>query len=201
MNVKPADGWKMDTTGGHGQGASHEASWSAGQCGQQRRWAVAGLPLALGFTHRDPIPEEKMTRKSLGVLALAVLVGAGACGVRSQTVEMNPASTRAATCLNAVEVYEGRTDVPADYYELAWIEAEGSGVWTSDAQLREVMRRRAAEAGANGLIANTVQQNKVGVNVLGDAVGARTATARVSGLAIWMPAHAERVRLACGPAR
>jgi hypothetical protein len=145
--------------------------------------------------------EDTMKGRSMSVLALATIVAAGACGVRSQTVDMSRAPNRPATCLAAVEVYDGRADVPADYYELAWIEAEGSGVWTTDSQLREVMRRRAAEAGANGLIANPVQQNKVGVNVLGEAVGARTSTARVSGLAIWMPAHDDRVRLACGPSR
>lgn len=61
------------------------------------------------------------------------------------------------------------------------------------------MKKRAAEAGANGLIANPVQQNKTGVNVLGEAVGAHTATARASGLAIWIPADGDRTRLACGP--
>ena len=57
---------------------------------------------------------------------------------------------------------------------------------------------RAAQVGANGIIVNDVSQNKTGVNVLGEAVGAKTATARASGLAIWMPAGADRTRLACG---
>jgi hypothetical protein len=139
--------------------------------------------------------------KVMSAMALAAVAVLGGCGVRSQTVEMAPALSRAPTCVNAIEVYESRAEVPANYYEVAWIETEGSGVWTTDAQLREVMRRRAAEAGANGLISNTVEQNKTGVNVLGEALGARTSTARVSGLAIWMPAHESRVTLACGPAR
>jgi hypothetical protein len=105
---------------------------------------------------------------------------------------------RAATCVNAVEVYSGRADVPADYYELAWINAEGNSIWTTDNQMRDVMRKRAAEVGANGLIANPVQQNKTGVNVLGEAVGANTATAKASGLAIWMPSQSGRATLACG---
>jgi hypothetical protein len=36
------------------------------------------------------------------------------------------------------------------------------------------MKTQAAAVGANGLIANPVQANKTGVNVLGEAVGAHT---------------------------
>lgn len=136
--------------------------------------------------------------KALSILPIALAFGVAACGVRTKTVDINPRMSRAATCLNAVEVYASRGDVPADYYELAWIEAEGNSVWTTDAQMRETMRKRAAEVGANGLIANPVQQNKTGVNVLGEAIGAKTATSKASGLAIWIPSQSDRVRLACG---
>jgi hypothetical protein len=88
--------------------------------------------------------------------------------------------------------------VPTNYYELAWVEAEGNSVWTSDEQIVQKMKTQAAAVGANGLIANPVQANKTGVNVLGEAVGAHTATARASGLAIWMPGQSDRTRLACG---
>jgi hypothetical protein len=64
--------------------------------------------------------------------------------------------------------------------------------------MRTEMQKRAAEAGANGLIANPVDQNKTGVNVLGEAVGAHTATAKASGLAIWIPANAAQTRQTCG---
>lgn len=140
-----------------------------------------------------------MQRIRFGALALALIVGSTACGVKSTTTEMNPNVSRRPTCENAVMTFEGRSDVPSSYYELAWIEVEGNSVWTKDKQLEDKMKKRAAESGANGLIANPVQQNKTGVNVLGEAVGAKTATARASGLAIWIPAHDDRTRLACGP--
>ena len=136
--------------------------------------------------------------KAFKVLPVALALGAAACGVRTTTTDVNPRVSRAATCINAVEVYASRADVPANYYELAWINAEGNSVWTSDNQMRETMRKRAAEVGANGLIANPVQTNKTGVNVLGEAVGANTATAKASGLAIYMPSQQDRVTLACG---
>ncbi len=136
--------------------------------------------------------------KVFKILPVALVFGAAACGVRTTTTDVNPRMARAATCVNAVEVYDGRGDVPANYYELAWINAEGNSVWTTDNQMRETMRKRSAEVGANGLIANPVQQNKAGVSVVGEAIGANTATAKASGLAIWMPSQSDRATLACG---
>ena len=130
--------------------------------------------------------------------AVALLFVTGACGVKTKTTDISPSINRNPTCENGVEVYSSRADVPNSYYELAWIQAEGNSVWTTDAQMRSEMRKRAAQVGANGIIVNDVSQNKTGVNVLGEAVGAKTATARASGLAIWMPAGADRTRLACG---
>jgi hypothetical protein len=131
--------------------------------------------------------------------AAAVLLTAGvACGVKSKSTDISPSISRSPTCENAVEVYNSRAEVPNSYYELAWISAEGNSVWTTDAQLRSEMRKRAAESGANGIIVNAVSQNKTGVNVLGEAVGANTATQRATGLAIWIPSGSDRTRLACG---
>jgi len=131
-------------------------------------------------------------------VAVALLFATGACAVKTQSHDISPSISRNPTCENAVQIFNSRADVPSSYYELAWIEATGNSVWTTDAKMRSEMQKRAAEAGANGLIVNDVSQNKTGVNVLGEAVGAKSATARSSGLAIWIPAGADRTRLACG---
>ncbi len=133
-----------------------------------------------------------------GSLALSFALAAAACGVKSKTTDVSPSLSRSPTCENAVTVFDGRADVSSSYYELAWIQVEGNSVWTTDNQLRDKMKKRASEVGANGLIANPVQQNKTGVNVLGEAVGAGSATAKSSGLAIWIPSENDRTRLACG---
>jgi len=132
------------------------------------------------------------------MVALSAAVGLMGCHTTGRTVDVSPNLNRRPTCANAVTVFEGRHDVPTNYYELAWVEAEGNSVWTSDEQIVQKMKTLAAAHGANGLIANPVQANKTGVNVLGEAVGAHTATARASGLAIWMPGQSDRTRLACG---
>lgn len=138
-----------------------------------------------------------MPRTNLLTVTVALLAATSACHVKSNTTPVSPVS-RMPTCANAVVVYDSRYDVPSDYQELAWIDVEGNSVWTTDAQMRSKMQDKAAEVGANGLIANAVRENKAGVNVIGEALGAHTATSRASGLAIWMPAQRDRAMSACG---
>jgi hypothetical protein len=105
---------------------------------------------------------------------------------------------RAPTCAAAIAVYNSRADVPYDYYELAWIEASGNSVWTTDNQLQTQIRNGAAKVGANAVIVNPVTQSKSTVKILGEAIGTNSATQKASALAIYMPGDAARVRSACG---
>jgi hypothetical protein len=139
------------------------------------------------------------TRTIKGVtLACALAVGAACAGVRKTTTDINPSMSRAPTCAAAIAVYNSRSDVPYDYYELAWIEAEGTSVWTTDNQLQTQIRNGAAKVGANAVVINPVEQSKTAIKVLGEAIGTKSATQRASALAIYMPRDAARVRTACG---
>jgi len=131
-------------------------------------------------------------------LACALAAGSACAGVKKTTTDINPRMNRAPTCANAIAVYNSRADVPRDYYELAWIQASGNSVWTSDNQLQTQIRNGAAKVGANAVIVNPVQASKSTVKVLGEAIGANSATAKASALAIYMPGEAARVRAACG---
>lgn len=131
-------------------------------------------------------------------LALTLAVGSACAGVRKTTTDVNPSLSRAPTCAAAIAVYNSRADVPFDYYELAWIEAQGNSVWTTDNQLQQQIRNGAGKVGANAVIVNPVEQNKTAVKVLGEVVGAKSATQKASALAIYMPGDAARVRTACG---
>jgi hypothetical protein len=133
-------------------------------------------------------------------LACALAAGSACAGVKKTTTDINPSMNRAPTCANAIAVYNSRSDVPYDYYELAWIQASGNSVWTSDNQLQTQIRNGAAKVGANAVIVNPVQASKSTVKVLGAAIGANSATAKASALAIYMPGDAARVRAACGTA-
>ncbi|HET7614405.1 MAG TPA: hypothetical protein VFK26_10810 [Gemmatimonadaceae bacterium] len=133
-------------------------------------------------------------------LGAALAVSAACAGVKKTTTDINPAMERAPTCAAAIAVYNSRADVPYDYYELAWIEASGNSVWTTDNQLQTQIRNGAAKVGANAVIINPVEQSKSGVKVLGEAIGAKSATQKATALAIYMPRDAARVRTACGAA-
>ena len=128
-------------------------------------------------------------------LALAVV---SACGVRKTTTDVSPSMQRAPTCAEAIATYASRSDVPSDYYELAWIEAEGNSVYTTDNKLQEAIRNGAAKVGASAVIANPVEQSKTTVKVLGEAVAMSSATQKTSALAIYLPADRSRVMAACG---
>jgi hypothetical protein len=131
-------------------------------------------------------------------LAVAFAVGSACAGVRKTTTDVNPNVNRAPTCAAAIAVYNSRADVPYDYYELAWIQAEGNSVWTTDNQLQTQIRNGAAKVGSNAVIINPVEQNKTTVKILGEVIGSSSATQKASALAIYMPQDAPRVRTACG---
>ena len=140
-----------------------------------------------------------MRTTPMKALALVTaLVASAACGVKKQTTEVSTgAIARAATCEDAIVTYDTRSFVPGDYYELGWVEAEGNSVWTTDNKLQENIRNAAAKIGATAVIINPVEQSKTTYKVLGEAVGAKSATAKASALAIYVPSDAERVRQAC----
>ena len=140
-----------------------------------------------------------MRIQALKAITLAVaLASAAACGVKKHTTAINPSMQRSPTCEDAIVTYATRSDVPNDYYEVAWIDAQGNSVYTTDNKLQENIRNGAAKLGATAVIVNPVEQSKTTYKVLGEAVVAHSATAKASALAIYVPADADRVRVACG---
>ena len=140
-----------------------------------------------------------MKKISLETVTVALaLVAVSACGVKKTTTDISPTISRAPTCEDAIVTYASRSDVPTDYYELAYIEAEGNSVYTTDNKLQENIRNAAAKVGATAVIANPVEQSKTAVKVLGEAVVAKTATQRASALAIYQPSDRDRVVATCG---
>ena len=130
--------------------------------------------------------------------AVIVALVAGACGVRTVTTDINARVSRSSTCDEAVLVYASRDQVPYDYYELAFITAEANSVYASDGQIQTQIKKKAAEVGANGVIANPVQESKATVKVIGEALGAQSATKKATALAIYMPDDSARVITKCG---
>src|SRR5215210_2055252 len=126
-------------------------------------------------------------------LVCALAVGSACAGVKKTTTDINPSMSRAPTCAAAIAVYNSRAEIPYDYYELAWIEAEGNSVWTTDNQLQTQIRNGAAKVGATAVVINPVTQSKTAIKILGEAIGTSSATQKTSALAIYMPADQGRV--------
>jgi hypothetical protein len=141
-----------------------------------------------------------MFRSTLRIVPLALAIAAvSACGVKKTTTAINPSYSRAATCDEAIVVYDSRGKVPYDYYEVAWVEAEGSSVYTTDNKIRSEVIKAAAKAGANAIIINPAQEANATAKVLGEALGMNSSTTKISALAIYMPHDAPRVTQVCGP--
>ena len=128
-------------------------------------------------------------------LALAATV---ACGVKKKTTDLSPSISRAPTCEDAIATYATRAEVPSDYYELAYVEAEGNSVYTTDNKLQQNIRNAAAKVGATAVIVNPVEQAKTTAKILGEAVIAKSATQKASALAIYQPSERDRVVKTCG---
>ena len=129
------------------------------------------------------------------IAAAAVMAG---CGVKSKTTDLNTRVDRAATCEAVVVAYDSRADIPSDYYEVAFIEAEANSVYTTDKKINDQIRKRAAQVGATAILVNPVTESKSGIKVLGEALGTGSASSKASALAIYLPADAPRVTQLCG---
>ena len=130
-------------------------------------------------------------------LALALLASA-ACGVKKKTTDISPSISRAPTCEDAVATYANRSDVPTDYYELAFVEAQGNSIYTTDNKLQQNIRTAAAKVGATAVIANPSTESKSTVKILGEALATKSATEKASALAIYQPSERDRVEKTCG---
>lgn len=137
-----------------------------------------------------------MSRYWKGMAVAAVFV-AGACASGINITRTTPQYGFARTCAEAVTVFDTRVAVPSNYYEIAWITAEGNSVWTTDEDIVNRMKQSAAEVGATAIIANTSGASATAVQILGAAVGTGDADRSGSALAIFQPSEEARARAAC----
>lgn len=132
--------------------------------------------------------------KSLAVVGAFL---AGACATGVNITRTTPQYRFAATCAEAVTVFDTRVAVPSNYYEVAYITAEGNAVWTTNEDLLNRMRQSAAEVGATAIIADVSGPSATAVQILGAAIGTGDADRSGSALAIHQPSEEARVRAAC----
>jgi len=137
------------------------------------------------------------TRSVLRITVIAITAAAAtACG----GIKVNntvPQHKFAATCAEAVTVYQSFKEVPNNYYEVALITAEGNSVWTDDDEMLLRMRQRAASVGANGMVVDALGTSATTAQIIGAALGTGDADRKGRAVAIHMPTHVARARATC----
>src|SRR5262245_7341994 len=94
---------------------------------------------------------------------LLVSVLSGCVSVSSARLETGP--VRAAILPEQVQIYRSAAQVGAPYVEVALLNASGDYSMTSEGQMFETMRKKAAKIGANGVILETVSEPTTGQRV------------------------------------
>ncbi len=114
------------------------------------------------------------------------LLGVVACVSTNATV-LDPTIKLASTCSDAVRLFTTPARVPSAYREVAILHSKGESNWSSEAQMMESMRQKAAKYGANGIILDNIDEPSALTKVIGHV--ARTGTQRKGkALAIYIPA-------------
>ena len=129
------------------------------------------------------------------VSSLIVALGAAACVSTNATV-LDPTIKLAATCSDAVRLFTTPARVTSPYREVALLHSKGESNWSSEAQMMESMREKAAKYGANGIILDNIDEPSALTKVIGHV--AKTGTQRKGkALAIYIPADSTSSATIC----
>ena len=127
--------------------------------------------------------------------SLIVALGALACVSTNATV-LDPTIKLAATCADAVRLFTTPSRVTSPYREVALLHSKGESDWSSEAQMMESMRKKAAQYGANGIILDNIDEPSALSKVIGHV--AKTGTQRKGkALAIYIPADSTSSATIC----
>ena len=128
------------------------------------------------------------------VLPALVLVAIG-CVSTNATV-LDPTIKLASTCPDAVRLFTTPARVTSAYREVALLHSKGESDWSSEAQMMESMRKKAAQYGANGIILENIDEPSALTKVIGHVV--KTGTQRKGkALAIYIPADSSSSTIIC----
>ena len=136
-----------------------------------------------------------LNKPTLAAAAFALISAACATGI--DITRTTPQHNFAPTCEAGITVFDSRARITSDYYEVAYITAEGNAVWTDNEDLLKRMKQSAAEVGATAIVADVSGPSATTAQILGAAIGTGDADRKGSALAIHQPSELARVRAAC----
>jgi hypothetical protein len=133
-----------------------------------------------------------MRRLSPAVTLLALLA---AC-VTTHITRLHPEQTYPRICPEGVAIFTSADKVGQPYVEVALLTSSGDQDMTSQAGMYNSQRKKAAEAGANGLVLGQTQDPGTVAQVAHALVGT-SANRKGQSIAIYIESDSARVRLAC----
>jgi hypothetical protein len=136
-----------------------------------------------------------VSKLTLAVAGIGLVATACASGI--DITRTTPTRQFVATCEAGITVLDSRARITSDYYEIAYITAEGNAVWTDNEDIVRRMKQSAAEVGATAIVANVSGPSATSAQILGAAIGTGDAERQGTALAIHQPSEIERVRAAC----
>ena len=133
-----------------------------------------------------------MKRTTVPALILLALV---AC-VQTNAAVLDVTAQRAPICPDGVKIFTDTSEIGGPYTPVALLNSTGESSWTSEEQMLNSQRRKAAELGANGVLFAQIQEASAGAKVAGAFLG--TGSQRKGrATAILVPGDSARVQLAC----
>ena len=111
-----------------------------------------------------------MRRRSSFICLLLASVLSG-CVSTNATMLGTATMHRAAIPQQTVKLYRSADQVPGKYEEIALLHSHGASTMTSEPQMLESMKRKAAELGANGVILDALTEPSAGAKIAGAFLG------------------------------
>lgn len=132
----------------------------------------------------------------LPLLAAACLLVA--C-VSTNAAVLDPTVKYQKICPDGVRIFTSAARVDGDYREVALLHSKGESGWTNERGMAASQRGKAAQLGANGIIAGDIKEPNAGTKIIGAILGTGSER-KGAALAIYIPGDSDRVAKACyGP--
>lgn len=132
-------------------------------------------------------------------LVAGVLLLTSAC-VSTNLALLDPTARLQPICPDGVALFTSADRVGKEYREIAILNSSGQSGSTSEQGMYDSMRRKAAEAGANGIILGSIKEPDAGTKIVGALFGTG-AERKGTSTAILIPSDSTRVREACDGAK
>jgi len=127
--------------------------------------------------------------------AVLGLVLAASC-VATNAALLNPGLKLQPVCPDGVQMFTDSSKVGKPYTEVAVLNSKGDDSFTSESEMIDSQRKKAAQLGANGVILGQMKDASTGAKVA-QALFGTGASRKGNAIAIYIPSDSTRVAAAC----